>query len=242
MKAAYLVIVLLLSDITLTSGDDPNYILLGGSGVVLGVIMLAVFQRLEMLLPFDPKQISRPNSSRSRSTGPQEWEKTTWQKSSLETFIKKESTANIISLLYQGIIFHSRTKWTCTVNAGGNVITSTAVDFLSAGKSREEIQMNSKGMDAQIHQSIFSYESSGFWQLVDHFVPFLPLERKHVRQCVLAEMASLKISVHHHPDLADKVVREMPFFPPEEKFFSIKGCKSVRQKLMLHINEMNIIE
>ncbi|XP_057213338.1 torsin-1A-like [Triplophysa rosa] len=120
-------------------------------------------------------------------------------------------------------------------NAGGNVIANTTVDFWSAGENREEIWMNSKGMHAQILQSILNYESSGFWQLVDHFVPFLPLERTHIRQCVLAEMASLEISVHHHPDLADKVVREMSFFPPEEKVFSVKGCKSVRQELMLII-------
>ncbi|XP_057175628.1 torsin-1A-like isoform X1 [Triplophysa rosa] len=330
MKAAYLVIVLLLSDITLTSGDDPNYILLGGSGVVLGVIMLAVFQRLEMLLPFDPKRLHRDLNQnlygqhivsdvvlnavssficRNKPTkqlalsfhgttgvGKNHVAKiiarNIYQKGEHSkhyiTFIsghhfplkdqvdmyseqlKKQIGYQISSFPLTMFVFDEMDKMNPQLaeaikpflnfvpyvnevsyhraififlsNAGGNVITSTAVDFLSAGKSREEIQMNSKGMDAQIHQSIFSYESSGFWQLVDHFVPFLPLERKHVRQCVLAEMASLKISVHHHPDLADKVVREMPFFPPEEKFFSIKGCKSVRQKLMLHINEMNIIE
>ncbi|KAI7794459.1 torsin-1A-like [Triplophysa rosa] len=125
-------------------------------------------------------------------------------------------------------------------NAGGNVIANLALDFWREGKEREEIQMNSKGMETQIFQNIFNDKSSGFWHssiidhhLVDHFIPFLPLELKHVRQCVLAEMASLSITVDH--DLAESVVREMPFFPPEVTIFSVKGCKSVRQKLLLYI-------
>ncbi|KAA0706658.1 Torsin-1A Dystonia 1 protein [Triplophysa tibetana] len=125
-------------------------------------------------------------------------------------------------------------------NAGGKVIANLALDFWREGKDREEIQMNSRGMETQIFQTIFNDKSSGFWHssiidhhLVDHFIPFLPLELKHVRQCVLAEIASLNITVDH--DLADTVAREMPFFPPGEKILSVKGCKTVRQKLLLHI-------
>ncbi|XP_056588509.1 torsin-1A-like [Triplophysa dalaica] len=124
-------------------------------------------------------------------------------------------------------------------NAGGNVIANLALDFWKEGKDREEIQMNSKGMEKQIFQTIFNDKNSGFWHssiidhhLVDHFIPFLPLELKHVRQCVLAEMASLNIPVDH--DLAETVVREIPF-SGEENIFSVKGCKTVRQKLMLNI-------
>ncbi|KAA0706664.1 Torsin-1A Dystonia 1 protein [Triplophysa tibetana] len=90
------------------------------------------------------------------------------------------------------------------------------------------------------HKDKVDIVQCGFWHssiidhhLVDHFIPFLPLELKHVRQCVLAEMASLNIPVDH--DLVETVVREMPFFPQEEKIFSVKGCKTVKQKLMLNI-------
>lgn len=129
-------------------------------------------------------------------------------------------------------------------NAGGNVINNIALDFWRAGKNREELQMNSKEMEIQILQNVFNDKSSGFWHsslidrhLVDHFIPFLPLEMKHVRQCVLTEMVNLNISAHLHPDLADRVAREMPFFPSDEKIFSVKGCKSVRQKLMLQVDD-----
>ncbi|XP_056589610.1 torsin-1A-like [Triplophysa dalaica] len=325
MKVSYLVIVLLLSEITFTSGDDPNYILMGGFGVVFGVIMFAAYQWVEILLPFDHTRLQRDLdqnlygqhiasdvvlkavSSFLFSSQPTKhlvlsFHGTTgvgknhvakiiarnmYQKGEhsrhyisftsghhfplkdqvdmysehlkqqigshisnypLTMFVFDEmdkmnpELAEAIKLFLNYVPHVNRESYHRAIfiflsNAGGNMIASTAVDFLSAGKSREEIKMNSKGMDAQIHQSIFSYESSGFWQLVDHFVPFLPLERKHIRQCVLAEMASLKINEHQHADLADKVVREMTFFPPEEKIFSVKGCKSVRQKLMPYVDD-----
>ncbi len=70
--------------------------------------------------------------------------------------------------------------------------------------------------------------------LIDHYVPFLPLMLKHVRQCVMAEMGHLNIKPNY--DVADKVARDMPYFPEKERTFSIKGCKSVRQKLVLYVN------
>ncbi|XP_056614023.1 torsin-1A-like [Triplophysa dalaica] len=125
-------------------------------------------------------------------------------------------------------------------NAGGDVINNIALDFWKAGKNREKLQM--KEMETQILQNIVN-DKSGFWHsslinhhLVDHIVPFLPLEMKHVRQCVLTEMVNLNINLQHHAHLADTVARDMPFFP-SDKIFSVKGCKSVRQKLMLYVDD-----
>jgi len=81
----------------------------------------------------------------------------------------------------------------------------------------------------------FQHSSLIDHHLVDHYIPFLPLELKHVRQCVVAEMVDLKMAQDF--DLADKVAREMPFFPEKEKIFSVKGCKSVRQKLFLYTDD-----
>ncbi len=57
---------------------------------------------------------------------------------------------------------------------------------------------------------------------------------KHVRQCVVVEMIHLNVTQDY--DLADEVAREMPYYPEEENIFAVKGCKSVRQKLALHID------
>ncbi|XP_051961160.1 torsin-1A-like [Xyrauchen texanus] len=127
-------------------------------------------------------------------------------------------------------------------NAGGQVITDLTLDFWRNGKQREEIQLNSKELEMQIVQNVFNAKNCGFWHsslidrhLIDHFIPFLPLELKHVRQCVLSEMAHLKMNADK--DLADKVAGDMPFFPSGEKIFAVKGCKSVRQKLVLYADD-----
>ncbi|XP_057219204.1 torsin-1A-like isoform X2 [Triplophysa rosa] len=134
----------------------------------------------------------------------------------------------------KGVSFHNAI-FIFLSQAGGNVINNWTLDFWRKGKDRDELQM--KIMETEIYQDIFNDKNNGFWQsclidhhLVDHFIPFLPLELKHVRECVLAEMTNLNVPLDHR--LADRVAREMPFFPPEEKIFSVKGCKSVRADLV----------
>ncbi|KAL1250336.1 hypothetical protein QQF64_021341 [Cirrhinus molitorella] len=124
-------------------------------------------------------------------------------------------------------------------NAGGNVITEVALDFWREGKDRKKIRMNSKDLENKISERIKNEKTGGFshsslidCHLVNHYVPFLPLELKHVCQCVMAEMFHLNIP--QDIDLADEVARDMPYFPEKEKIFAVKGCKSVKQKLVLY--------
>lgn len=76
----------------------------------------------------------------------------------------------------------------------------------------------------------------GFWHsslidrnLIDYFVPFLPLEYKHLKMCIRNEMQSRGYEVDE--DIVTKVAEEMTFFPKEERVFSDKGCKTVFTKL-----------
>ncbi|XP_056589592.1 torsin-1A-like [Triplophysa dalaica] len=124
--------------------------------------------------------------------------------------------------------------------AGTNMIHKVALDFWRKGKERDELHMNTEGMETKLYQTFFNDKYSGFWHsclidehLVDHFVPFLPLELKHLKQCVLAEMTNMNIT--HDYDVMDSMLKYMPFFPPEEEAFSIKGCKTIHNKLGLHI-------
>ncbi len=63
--------------------------------------------------------------------------------------------------------------------------------------------------------------------LVDHFVPFLPLERRHVRDCARAEGASRSLT----EPMLDAVVSSMTFWPEGLELFSTTGCKRVAQKV-----------
>ncbi|KAK6316235.1 hypothetical protein J4Q44_G00137590 [Coregonus suidteri] len=70
-------------------------------------------------------------------------------------------------------------------NAGGEKIMQVALDFWRAGRDREEMEL--KDLETALSLSVFNNKQSGFWHaslidknLVDFFVPFLPLEYKHV--------------------------------------------------------------
>ncbi|XP_067227782.1 torsin-1A-like [Chanodichthys erythropterus] len=136
-----------------------------------------------------------------------------------------------------GVSFHNAI-FIFLSNAGGNMIANWTLDSWREGICREELWMNSNELETKISQNIFNDKNSGFLHsiidhhLVDHYIPFLPLMLKHVRQCVMAEM--IHLNMNRDIDLADKVAREMPFFPEREKIFSVKGCRSIRQKLALY--------
>lgn len=68
--------------------------------------------------------------------------------------------------------------------------------------------------------------------LIDYFVPFLPLEYKHVKMCIRAEMIARGHAVDE--EIVQAVADEMTFFPKEQKIYSDKGCKTVQAKLDIH--------
>uniref|UniRef100_A0A3B3C2Z5 Torsin family 1 n=1 Tax=Oryzias melastigma TaxID=30732 RepID=A0A3B3C2Z5_ORYME len=117
-------------------------------------------------------------------------------------------------------------------------IIETALDFWRAGRDREEIEVSD--LEASLSVSIFNNENSGFYRsslikdnLVDFFVPFLPLEYSHVVQCIMAEMKIRASEENGKPnlDVANKVARELQYFPKTERAFSISGCKTIQKKL-----------
>lgn len=82
--------------------------------------------------------------------------------------------------------------------------------------------------------------AGGLWRdswldhnLVDFFVPFLPLEYRHVVQCAMAEMEAKGLAPD--PDLANRVASELTYFPKTDRIFSVKGCKTIESKLDYYI-------
>ncbi|XP_076842470.1 torsin family 1 isoform X2 [Brachyhypopomus gauderio] len=119
-------------------------------------------------------------------------------------------------------------------NAGGQNIVQVALDFWTAGRQREEIQL--KDLETAVSLSVFNNQESGFWHtslidknLVDFFVPFLPLEFKHVVQCGMAEMAAKGLELN--ATVVDRMARDLNYFPKDERVFSVKGCKVISSRL-----------
>ncbi|TSK72029.1 Torsin-1B [Bagarius yarrelli] len=123
-------------------------------------------------------------------------------------------------------------------NAGGENIVQVALDFWKAGKEREEIQL--KDLETALSLSVFNNKNSGFWHtslidknLVDFFVPFLPLEYKHVVQCGRAEMISKGLEFNE--EAVVQMARDMNYFPRNERIFAMQGCKVIPSRLDFYI-------
>ncbi|NWU71880.1 TOR1A protein, partial [Pterocles burchelli] len=119
-------------------------------------------------------------------------------------------------------------------NAGAEKITEVALDFWRNGRTREDIQLTD--IQNALSVSVFNNKNSGFWHstlidrnLIDYFVPFLPLEYKHVKMCVRVEIESRGYAVDE--DILTRIADEMTYFPREERIYSDKGCKTVDAKL-----------
>ena len=67
--------------------------------------------------------------------------------------------------------------------------------------------------------------------LIDVYVPFLPLERRHVRMCVEKEAADRNISLAEADLLA--IVDSLSYWPQETQLYSTTGCKRISNKLDL---------
>ncbi|NXS52034.1 TOR3A protein, partial [Brachypteracias leptosomus] len=119
-------------------------------------------------------------------------------------------------------------------NLGGSTINEVALDFWRAGRAREEISMDC--LEQQLRLELQEPKESSYARshllkenLIDFFVPFLPLEYHHVKLC--ARDAFLARGLPYTEAALDEVARMMVFVPKEETLFSAQGCKSVSQRI-----------
>jgi len=118
-------------------------------------------------------------------------------------------------------------------NTGGREITKITMEFWREGKPRES--MTSKDLEGLISKGVYN-EAGGFHHtslidrsLIDHHVPFLPLEKRHVRRCVARELARRGLT--YNEQVVDKTMSMLPFWPQDVQVFASSGCKRVVQKL-----------
>ncbi|XP_067825994.1 torsin-1A-like [Heptranchias perlo] len=123
-------------------------------------------------------------------------------------------------------------------NAGGEGITEITLDFWHKGSKRQDLQL--KDLESKVSIGVFNNKKSGFWHtslidknLIDYFVPFLPLEYKHVKMCVREELKARGYEEDEH--IVTEIADEMTYFPENEKIYSDKGCKTVATKVDFYL-------
>ncbi|XP_009864978.1 PREDICTED: torsin-3A, partial [Apaloderma vittatum] len=134
----------------------------------------------------------------------------------------------------QGQVDYRRSIFLFLSNLGGNTINEVALDFWRAGRAREEISMEvlEQRLRLELQEPAeSSYARSHLLEenLIDFFVPFLPLEYHHVKLCI--QDAFLARGLPYTEAALDEVAGMMVFVPKEEKLYSAQGCKSVSQRI-----------
>ena len=121
-------------------------------------------------------------------------------------------------------------------NSRGHQINKFLFTEMSRGKQRNEITFD------QILPVLNEDKSSDEWYkefnrqaLIDTFVPFLPLSKHHVHQCIEKDL--LKKGRQPSAELIDLISDEMHYIQPikDGDTFSITGCKRVSDKVDLHL-------
>jgi len=141
-------------------------------------------------------------------------------------------------------------------NTGGREITDIAYHFWKEGKTRESISY--VDLENLIRNGAFN-EKGGLHKsnvverhLVDFYVPFLPLERIHVKQCIEFQIQKAvnealtgeEYSKHKIQEIksamnkkVDTLLAEMTFGPGASNLYSTTGCKRVGPKVDLLLED-----
>ena len=140
-------------------------------------------------------------------------------------------------------------------NTGGTGITKKSYEFHLLGKKRTDLRM--KDLEPLINSGAFN-ENGGLHRsdiveknLINAFVPFLPLEKRHIKLCIIDYLKLhhnysdplthpgeefIREVRHRHFDsyliyFTAQVANEMEYYPPDTQIYSRTGCKRVGSKV-----------
>ena len=127
---------------------------------------------------------------------------------------------------------YSNTVFLFLSNSGGNMINQHILNHYRKGSLREQIRL--RDLEVALRESGNSdgkawYDELLVSELIDHLVPFLPLERSHVKQCIRNEL--LRKGYHIVESLVTEIADQMSYFPPDLQLFSRSGCKKVSSRV-----------
>ncbi|TMS35551.1 hypothetical protein L596_002931 [Steinernema carpocapsae] len=116
-------------------------------------------------------------------------------------------------------------------NAGSEEIARRAWEYYDAGRPRESITL--KEMEELLSMEAFNQGGLKSAELIsnhmiDHFVPFFPLERRHVIECARDYLKTQ--SIRADSKMLEDIVELLPYFPKDNPVFSASGCRNVDKK------------
>lgn len=122
-------------------------------------------------------------------------------------------------------------------NTAGDVIARATLDAWKDGIDRSKVRLND--MEKVIELGSFN-EKGGLYRadivqknLIDVFVPFLPLERKQIVACIRDEFK--RRSRTASDKMIEDIANELDYIPAEYALYSSTGCKKIHNKVAQHL-------
>lgn len=124
-------------------------------------------------------------------------------------------------------------------NTGADKLNSLTYKMFEQGKERKDL--TSKDIEEILIKESYN-EQGGLRQSslikrysIGVFVPFLPLERQHIKLCILNEIEAQNVIADNEEKLIEEIADELTYFPDDTRLYSKSGCKGVHDKVVNHV-------
>lgn len=130
-------------------------------------------------------------------------------------------------------------------NTGESVITDQVVRLWKAGVRREDVRL--QDFESLITKGAFN-EEGGFHHsdtirsnLIDHYIPFLPMEHDHVRLCIIDQF-KLRGVPNPEEQYIQQVMEFVEWGPYPDNLYSKTGCKRLSQKVAMVVQKNDLLK
>ena len=130
-------------------------------------------------------------------------------------------------------------------NTAGTNINKRLLEHLEAGHKREDLtleEMEETIMTAALEENLW-YNKLFLRDQISVFVPFLPLERHHVINCIRDEMSRKYLNAyvsHEKEKFVNMVADELRYTSSHSTQFSRYGCRPVAEKMSLILEDYSL--
>lgn len=124
-------------------------------------------------------------------------------------------------------------------NTGADKLNALSYKMFTDGKERKDLV--AKDIEGILIKESFN-EPGGLRQSalikrhsIGVFVPFLPLERRHIKLCIRDEINAQNVIPDKEEELIEEIADEMAYFPNDTQLYSKSGCKGVHDKVINYL-------
>ncbi|XP_055389146.1 torsin-like protein [Condylostylus longicornis] len=139
---------------------------------------------------------------------------------------------------------YSKAMYVFLTNTAGKEIGHRLYELMKSGKERSSTRLHEFEdiLEAGAYTLNGGLQGGGILKahLIDHFLPFLPLEKQHVKDCIRAEY--LRWNVNPMESSINYIFDSNVVYDPDYKLYSTAGCKRLDAKVRLDVNANYLAE